>query len=51
MPFATLGFSHPLRELKDDDVEMKVTHCGMCHSDLHQVRNEWANSTYPMVPG
>jgi uncharacterized zinc-type alcohol dehydrogenase-like protein len=26
-------------------------YCGVCHSDIHQVRNEWGNSIYPMVPG
>lgn len=34
-----------------DDVRIQVTHCGICHSDLHQLKNDWMNSTYPMVPG
>ena len=34
-----------------NDMAFKVTHCGICHSDLHQIRNDWKNSTYPMVPG
>jgi len=33
------------------DVQIEIAYCGICHSDLHQVRNEWGNSTYPMVPG
>ncbi|KAJ7517614.1 hypothetical protein O6H91_21G031700 [Diphasiastrum complanatum] len=33
------------------DVTFKVLYCGICHSDLHQIRNEWQNSKYPMVPG
>uniref|UniRef100_A0A7S0X1P8 Enoyl reductase (ER) domain-containing protein n=1 Tax=Chlamydomonas leiostraca TaxID=1034604 RepID=A0A7S0X1P8_9CHLO len=33
------------------DVRIQITHAGMCHSDLHQVRNEWKGSKYPMVPG
>jgi uncharacterized zinc-type alcohol dehydrogenase-like protein len=33
------------------DVVIDITFCGVCHSDLHQVRNEWGNSTFPMVPG
>ena len=33
------------------DVQMEIQFCGVCHSDLHQARNEWGGSTYPMVPG
>jgi hypothetical protein len=33
------------------DVTFKILYCGICHSDLHQLRNEWQNSKYPMVPG
>jgi uncharacterized zinc-type alcohol dehydrogenase-like protein len=33
------------------DVQIEILYCGVCHSDLHQVRNEWGNSLYPMVPG
>ena len=33
------------------EVAIKITHCGICHSDLHQVRNDWGNTTYPCVPG
>jgi len=33
------------------DVQIEIAYCGICHSDLHQVRNEWGNSLYPMVPG
>jgi uncharacterized zinc-type alcohol dehydrogenase-like protein len=32
-------------------VQIEITHCGVCHSDIHQARNEWGNSIYPMVPG
>ena len=34
-----------------DDVYFEILYCGVCHSDIHQVRNEWGNSKYPMVPG
>lgn len=34
-----------------NDVTFKVLFCGICHSDLHQMRNEWQSSKYPMVPG
>ena len=44
-------FSFERREPKDDDVQIEILYCGVCHSDLHQVRNEWENSTYPIVPG
>jgi alcohol dehydrogenase (NADP+) len=39
------------REARVNDVIIEVLYCGVCHSDLHQIRNDWANSTYPMVPG
>jgi uncharacterized zinc-type alcohol dehydrogenase-like protein len=38
-------------ELGSDQVEIKVTHCGLCHSDLSMLDNEWGMSTYPLVPG
>jgi uncharacterized zinc-type alcohol dehydrogenase-like protein len=34
-----------------DDVQIDIKYCGVCHSDLHQVRDEWGGSTFPMVPG
>ncbi len=36
---------------KSDEVLIDVLYCGVCHSDLHQVRNDWANTIYPCVPG
>jgi len=39
------------REVGPHDVQFDILYCGVCHSDLHQVRNEWGNSIYPMVPG
>ena len=44
-------FTIERREPRAKDVELEITHCGICHSDLHQVKNEWGNSIYPMVPG
>ncbi|CAH2798889.1 MAG: Alcohol dehydrogenase (EC [uncultured Paraburkholderia sp.] len=32
-------------------MQMEVLFCGVCHSDLHQARNEWKNTVYPVVPG
>ncbi len=39
------------RESGPRDVVIDIQFCGVCHSDLHQARNEWGNSTFPMVPG
>src|SRR5687768_5673885 len=33
------------------DVHFEILYCGVCHSDLHQIRNEWGRSIFPMVPG
>ncbi|NQE49677.1 zinc-binding dehydrogenase [Herbaspirillum rubrisubalbicans] len=33
------------------DVQIDIAYCGICHSDLHQVRSEWAGTQYPCVPG
>ncbi|MBU6455086.1 MAG: NAD(P)-dependent alcohol dehydrogenase [Cyanobacteria bacterium REEB67] len=41
----------PRRELFADDVQLDILFCGVCHSDLHQVRDEWKFSIYPIVPG
>lgn len=39
------------RDLKPHDVLVDILYSGVCHSDLHQVRDEWGGSMYPMVPG
>lgn len=39
------------RGLSPHDVEIEILFCGVCHSDLHQARNEWHNTVYPCVPG
>ncbi|WP_029686470.1 NAD(P)-dependent alcohol dehydrogenase [Tatumella saanichensis] len=44
-------FSYQPRELRDQDVEIEILYCGVCHSDLHQARNEWRNTVFPVVPG
>lgn len=48
-PMAPFAFER--RALRPDDVAMEVLYCGICHSDLHQARNDWGWSTYPIVPG
>ena len=44
-------FSFERREVGDHDILITITHCGICHSDIHQVRDEWGASLFPMVPG
>ncbi|HEX4923671.1 MAG TPA: NAD(P)-dependent alcohol dehydrogenase [Bdellovibrionales bacterium] len=39
------------REPGPNDVQIDIKFCGICHSDLHQARDEWGGSIYPMVPG
>ncbi|QDP20577.1 NAD(P)-dependent alcohol dehydrogenase [Sphingomonas xanthus] len=39
------------RDLRPEDVAIRVSHCGICHSDLHFAHNDWGMSLYPMVPG
>ncbi len=38
-------------QLSDNDLVVEILYSGVCHSDLHQARNDWGWSTYPMVPG
>jgi len=49
------GKFHPFnitrRNPGDHDVQVDILYAGICHSDIHQARNEWGNSKYPMVPG
>src|SRR3954469_15754775 len=39
------------RDLRDDDVLIDIKFAGICHSDIHQVRDEWGGAQFPMVPG
>lgn len=49
---APLGaFSFERREPRADDVVIEIKHCGVCHSDVHNARNDWGHAAYPMVPG
>jgi uncharacterized zinc-type alcohol dehydrogenase-like protein len=51
-PMASLAI--PRRDLTERDVQIEILYCGICHSDLHSVRNEWSEAmatTYPIVPG
>lgn len=44
-------FRFERRAPRADDVVIDIQYCGICHSDIHQARNEWGGSRYPMVPG
>jgi uncharacterized zinc-type alcohol dehydrogenase-like protein len=39
------------RDPRPDDVAIEILYCGVCHSDIHSVRNDWGGARYPMVPG
>ena len=39
------------RELQNHDVEMEILYCGICHSDLHQIKNDFGGTMWPIVPG
>jgi uncharacterized zinc-type alcohol dehydrogenase-like protein len=58
LAYATPSATTPLapftierREPGAHDVLIDILYCGVCHSDIHQARNEWGDSIYPMVPG
>lgn len=46
-----VAWSYPVGELGAHEVEIAVTHCGICHSDLSMIDNEWGMTAYPLVPG
>lgn len=48
-PLHALDFQR--RDPGPHDVQIDILYCGVCHSDLHTVRNEWGNTVYPVVPG
>lgn len=44
-------FDFEREEAGSDEIEIAVLFCGVCHSDIHQVKNEWSNTVYPCMPG
>ncbi|MBC7390630.1 MAG: NAD(P)-dependent alcohol dehydrogenase [Opitutaceae bacterium] len=48
-PLAPFEFER--RDVGSNDVQFDILFCGVCHSDLHQVRDEWGGGKFPMVPG
>lgn len=39
------------RDVTPHDVEIEILYCGICHSDLHSIHNDWGGTIYPIVPG
>jgi uncharacterized zinc-type alcohol dehydrogenase-like protein len=46
-----LPYKYDPGELKPNDVEVRITHCGVCHSDVHLIDNDWGIGKYPFIPG
>ncbi len=46
-----LPYEFSRREMGANDVELDISYAGICHSDIHQVREEWGSAIFPMVPG
>lgn len=44
-------FTYEQKKLKENEVLVKISHCGICHSDIHLIDNDWMISSYPLVPG
>jgi len=44
-------FTYELGELGSEDIDVKVLYCGICHSDMSMMNNEWGLTQYPIVPG
>lgn len=43
--------TEPMKSLEPYSIDVQITHCGICHSDIHLIDNDWGNSVYPLVPG
>jgi alcohol/geraniol dehydrogenase (NADP+) len=48
---ALASYVYEATPLGSVDAEIEISHCGICHSDLHLIDNDWSVSTYPLVPG
>ena len=48
---ALVPFELDRRDVGPDDLLIDIAFCGVCHSDIHQARDEWGHSLFPMVPG
>ncbi len=48
---ALVSYEYEPAPLRSTDVEVEISHCGICHSDLHRIDDDWSVSKYPLVPG
>ena len=46
-----VSFRYKVEELAPEEVEVRISHCGVCHSDVHLIDNDWGLSKYPFIPG
>src|ERR1700691_5392471 len=46
-----LPYRYDPGKLGSQEVEISITHCGICHSDIHLISNDWGISNYPFIPG
>jgi alcohol/geraniol dehydrogenase (NADP+) len=46
-----LSYKYDVGELADNEVEIKISHCGVCHSDVNLINNDWGLSKFPFIPG
>ncbi len=46
-----LPYKYDPGDIKPNEVEITISHCGICRSDLHMVDNDWGISQYPLIPG
>ena len=46
-----LAYKYDPGALGANEVEIKISHCGVCHSDVHLIDNDWGISKYPFIPG
>ena len=44
-------YEYELGAIQPDEVDVEVMYCGLCHSDLSMLNNDWRGSRYPLVPG
>jgi uncharacterized zinc-type alcohol dehydrogenase-like protein len=46
-----LPYKYKVADLPAQEIEVKISHCGVCHSDVHLIDNDWGISKYPFIPG
>ncbi len=46
-----MPYKYEAGELNENDVEVRISHCGVCYSDIHLIDNDWGSSKYPFIPG